>query len=185
MEDSASPWSRSTDSRQRRSKRAPAQAWKWPRQRSKEKRDLCLTSKCLPKVFVDYKWRSGDFIVEKPSARRSRYTSPEMGQNDAMFPWHDVLGRALHLCGLPPNPGLHLTMSKHHITKTGGHSIRYLASALHKVKMRNNTEKPRICHRLEETKETRPTKCNVGSWLGFQNGKRTLVDRQVKSEQSL
>lgn len=53
---------------------------------SKEKRDLRLTFKCLPKVFVDYKEENGDFIVEKPLARGSRYTSPEMGQTDVMFP---------------------------------------------------------------------------------------------------
>lgn len=41
---------------------------------SKEKRDLHLTFKCLPRVFVDYKEENGDFIVEKPLARGSRYT---------------------------------------------------------------------------------------------------------------
>lgn len=46
----------------------------------------------------------------------SRFTSPEMGHVNVLSAWHNALQRALHLCGLPPNPGLHLAMRKHQIT---------------------------------------------------------------------
>ena len=53
------------------------------------------------------------------------------------------------------------------------------------VKVMKDKKNLRNCHRMEETEGDMMTKCNVGSWMGSWNRKRTLVEKLEKSRCSL
>ena len=140
MEDRLSPWSSRADPTRRQQEGAQAQAWgaahtsvclrRWA---------VCLASKCLPEVFVDFKGKewlcSGEAYYTPPSLRDGGLHLPKWETVGSCSPDMVCWEGQCTTVGFPSSPGLYLAMRKHQITQPGGHSRRYLTKALHKAQL--------------------------------------------------
>ena len=84
---------------------------------------------------------------------------------------------ALYLCDLPPqthHSGL-IMRKTNRLTLFGGHSTKYLTSVPQNCQGHLNKESLRNCqHPREKPKELLTAKCDMVSWTGSGDRKRTL-----------